>query len=219
MRDPACRAGITGMAAVSVLGRGAHAQLAGGLAGTAQFAPVRRFDVDRRRVTVAAPLPDAGSLGDELARVVRDACAQAGLTGEQAASTPLLLAVHGHPAAGRQSEVDSAAAFAAELAERTGLGGGHRVYTRACVSASTSVADAAALMGLGRADRVVVAAGYLVEPDQFALFDAGRALATDGAARPLSAGRGGLPLGDAVSAAVLEAGAREPLAAGIGRRA
>jgi 3-oxoacyl-[acyl-carrier-protein] synthase II len=147
---------------------------------------------------------------------VRDACAQAGLTGEQAASTPLLLAVHGHPAAGRQSEVDSAAAFAAELAGRTGLGGVYRVYTCACVSASTAVADAAALMGLGRADRVVVAAGYLVEPDQFALFDAGRALATDGAARPFSAGRGGLLLGDAVSAVVLEAGAREPLAEVVG---
>ena len=54
---------------------------------------------------------------------------------------------------------------------------------------------------------MVVAAGYLVEPDQFALFDAGRALATDGAARPFSSGRGGLLLGDAVSAVVLEAGA------------
>jgi 3-oxoacyl-(acyl-carrier-protein) synthase len=204
------------MAAVSVLGRGAHAQLAGGLAGAAQFAPVRRFDVDRRRVGVAATLPDAGSLGDELAWVVREACAQAGLTGEQAASTPLLLAVHGHPAAGRQSEVDSAAGFAAEVATRTGLGRVGRVYTCACVSASTAVADAAALMRLGRADRAVVAAGYLVEPDQFALFDAGRALATDGAARPFSAGRGGLLLGDAVSAVVLEAGAREPLAEVVG---
>jgi 3-oxoacyl-[acyl-carrier-protein] synthase II len=204
------------MAAVSVLGRGAHAQLAGGLAGAAQFAPVRRFDVDRRRVDVAATLPDAGSLGDELARVVREACAQAGLTREQTASTPLLLAVHGHPAAGRQSDVDSAAVFAAELATRTGLGRVGRVYTCACVSASTAVADAAALMRLGRADRVVVAAGYLVEPDQFALFDAGRALATDGAARPFSAGRGGLLLGDAVSAVVLEAGAREPLAEVVG---
>ena len=204
------------MAAVSVLGRGAHAQLAGGLTGAAQFAPVRRFDVDRRRVDVAATLPDAGSLGDELACVVREACAQAGLTGEQTASTPLLLAVHGHPGAGRQSEVDSAAGFAAELATRTGLGPVGRVYTCACVSASTAVADAAALMRLGRADRVVVAAGYLVEPDQFALFDAGRALATDGAARPFSAGRGGLLLGDAVSAVVLEAGAREPLAEVVG---
>lgn len=208
------------MAAISVLGRGAHAQLAGGLAGATAFTPVRRFDVDRRRVTVAATLPDTGSLGDELAGVVREACEQAGLSPAQRAATPLFLAVHGHPHAGRESEVDgrprSAAAFAAELAERTGLQAATRVYTCACVSASTAVADAAALMRLGRADRVVVAAGYLVEPDQFALFDAGRALAADGVARPFSAGRGGLLLGDAVSAVVLEAGAADPLAEVIG---
>jgi 3-oxoacyl-(acyl-carrier-protein) synthase len=78
------------------------------------------------------------------------------------------------------------------------------VYTSACVSASTAVADAAALIGTGRAERVVVAAGYLVEPDQFALFDAGGALATDGVVRPFSAGRTGLLLGDAVAAVVLE---------------
>jgi 3-oxoacyl-(acyl-carrier-protein) synthase len=206
------------MAAISALGRGAHAQLAGALSGTAGFGPVRRFDVDRRRVRVAATLPDAGSLTDELAGVIHEACEQAGLTAAQRASTPLLLAVHGHPDAGRQSDVD-VMVYAAGLAERTGLGGVGNVYTCACVSGSTAVADSAALMRLGRADRVVVAAGYLVEPDQFALFDAGRALAADGTARPFSSGRGGLLLGDAVSAVVLEAGAREPLAeiAGWGR--
>ena len=140
------------MAAVSALGRGAHAQLAGGLAGAAAFAPVRRFDVGPRRVTVAATLPDAGTLGDELAGVVREACAQAGLSPAQRAATPLLLAVHGHPTAGRESEVDgrpTAAAFAAELAALTGLAGAARVYTCACVSASTAVADAAALDAAG----------------------------------------------------------------------
>jgi 3-oxoacyl-[acyl-carrier-protein] synthase II len=216
MRDQSARPGITGMAAVSVLGRGAHAQLAGGLAGAASFAPVRRFDVGRRRVKDAATLPDAGPLADELAGVVREACEQAGLTPAERAATPLLLAVHGHPQAGRADGRPTAAGFAADLAASTGLGGVARVYTCACVSASTAVADAAALMRLGRLDRVVVAAGYLVEPDQFALFDAGRALATDGAARPFSAGRGGLLLGDAVSAVVLEAGAREPLAEVVG---
>jgi 3-oxoacyl-(acyl-carrier-protein) synthase len=207
------------MAALSALGRGAHAQLAGGLGGAAQFTPVRRFDVDRRRVRIAATLPDAGPLVDELAGVVRAACEQAGLTTSQRAATPLLLAVHGHPAAGRASEVDgpaTATAFATELADRTGLGGAAKVYTCACVSASTAVADAAALMTLGRLDRAVIAAGYLVEPDQFALFDAGRALATDGAARPFSTGRGGLLLGDAVAAMVLEAGAHEPVAEVVG---
>src|SRR3954463_9311283 len=153
MRDPAERAGITGMSAVSVLGRGAHAQLAGGLGGTAGFAPVRRFDVDRRRVRIAATLPDAGSLGDELAGVVREACEQAGLTPAERAATPLLLAVHGDPGAGRGAEeggsTPTAAGFAAELAAGTGLGGVAGVYTCACVSGSTAVADAAAQMRLG----------------------------------------------------------------------
>lgn len=60
------------------------------------------------------------------------------------------------------------------------------------------------MIGRGDVARVVVAAGYLVEPDQFALFDAGRALAADGAVRPFSAGRQGLLLGDGVAAVVLE---------------
>jgi 3-oxoacyl-[acyl-carrier-protein] synthase II len=51
---------------------------------------------------------------------------------------------------------------------------------------------------------VLVAAGYLVEPDTFAVFDAGRALARDGRARPFSRDRTGLLLGDAVVAVVLE---------------
>jgi 3-oxoacyl-(acyl-carrier-protein) synthase len=75
------------------------------------------------------------------------------------------------------------------------------------VAASSAVADGAAMLVRGDTDRVVVAAGYLVEPDQFALFDAGRALAVDGAVRPFSAGRRGLLLGDGVAAIVVESAA------------
>ncbi|OLF19187.1 beta-ketoacyl-[acyl-carrier-protein] synthase family protein [Actinophytocola xanthii] len=217
MTEPRTRVGITGLAATSALGRGTQAQLAGALAGAAAFGPVRRFDTGRRRVTAAATLPDASSLADELAEVVSEACAGLGAT--ERAETPLLLGLHGHPDAGRSPEATTAA-FAGELAQRSGLAGVARVYTCACVSGSTAVADAAARIRSGRSERVVVAAGYLVEPDQFALFDAGRALAADGAARPFSAGRDGLLLGDAVSAVVLEpVAAREVLAevAGWGR--
>src|SRR5262249_26125854 len=45
---------------------------------------------------------------------------------------------------------------------------------------------------------------YLVEPDQFAIFDAGRALAVDGRVRPFSAGRKGMLPGDGVGAVVVE---------------
>jgi 3-oxoacyl-[acyl-carrier-protein] synthase II len=217
MTEPPLRTGITGLAAVSALGRGAQAQLAGVLTGAAAFAPVRRFDVGGRKVTTAATLADTGSLADELAGVIWDACA--GLSAGERAETPLLLGIHGHPDAGRSAEATTAG-FATDLAARTGLAGVAKVYTCACVSGSTAVADAAASIRAGRSGRVVVAAGYLVESDQFALFDAGRALAKDGAARPFSSGRSGLLLGDAVSAVVLEpVGAQDVLAevAGWGR--
>ncbi|MBV9821852.1 MAG: beta-ketoacyl-[acyl-carrier-protein] synthase family protein [Actinobacteria bacterium] len=201
---------VSGLAVLSALGRGSEPQLAGALSGTAAFGPVRRFDVSGRRVGVAATLHQAGSLADELAEVVEQACRDAGLTAAERAATPLLLAVHGHPAA---------AADAARLAERAGLAGVHRVYIGACVSASTAVADAAVLIGRG-ADRVLVAAGYLVDPDQFALFDTGQALATDGAVRPFSAGRTGLLLGDGIAAVVLESASaarnRQPVAELVG---
>src|SRR5690348_8347953 len=89
--------GVAGLAAVSALGRGAEAQLAGVLAGAAAFGPVARFDAGGHRVRDAATLPDAGSLTDELAGVIEAACADAGLTPAQRASTPLILAVHAFP--------------------------------------------------------------------------------------------------------------------------
>lgn len=208
---------LTGVHAVSALGRGAEAQLAGVLAGVPAFGPVSRFETAARRVTVAATLPDVGTLPDELADAIDVACRAAGLERAQRARCALLLAVHGGPAPGVDPDP---ATLAGRLAARCGLSGHTRVYTSACVSASTAVADAATLISRGDVDRVVVAAGYLVEPDQFALFDAGRALAVDGAVRPFSAGRRGLLLGDGVAAVVVEStpGA-EPVAtvAGWGR--
>ncbi|MGH3746291.1 MAG: beta-ketoacyl-[acyl-carrier-protein] synthase family protein [Micromonosporaceae bacterium] len=192
---------ISGLAAYSALGRSVAAQLDRALQGAAGFGPVQRFDVSRRRVSVAATAPDLVDLRGELISVVDQACQDARLTATQRAACPLLLAAHGEP---------GLAELAAAVAAGTGLPGPEQIYTTACVSASTAVADAAGRLVRGEAERVVVAAGYLVEPDQFALFDAGRALATDGAARPFSAGRSGLLLGDGVAAVVLEsaAGAR-----------
>src|SRR5262249_13873682 len=90
------------------------------------------------------------------------------------------------------------------VARAGGQSGTARAYTSACIASSTAVADAASTVSHGRADRVVVAAGYLVEPDQFAIFDAGRALAVDGQVRPFSVGRKGMLLGDGVAAVVVE---------------
>ena len=197
---------VTGMSVFSAFGAGVEPLLRAALAGRSGFAPVERFDVGARRAKVAAVAPGSPELVRELIRTIDEACDGAGL---HRAGCRLFLAVHGQPDIG-------ADAFAARIAAACGLAGA-RAYTSACVAASTAVADAAALIARGRAKRVVVAAGYLVDADQYALFDAGRALALDGRVRPFSAGRGGLLLGDAVGALVLEAaGDTEPLARLVG---
>ncbi len=190
---------ITGLSVLSALGRGAEAQLAAALPGAAAFGEVRRFDTSNRRVTRAATALDVRSLEEELHNAVIEACADAGLTPAQRATTPLFLAVHG------RSGVRGLATRAT------------KIYTSACVSASTAVADAAALIRYGNAERIVVAAGYLVESDQFALFDAGRALSDDSTVRPFSLDRRGLLLGDGVVAVVLQRGEGLAEIAGWGR--
>jgi 3-oxoacyl-[acyl-carrier-protein] synthase II len=192
---------ITGMGVVSAYGRGQTALHGGLAAGKPAFSPVTRFDVTGRRAHVAATLPQAADLFTELTGVIQEACAEAGL--DDRAGVVLHLAIHGDPAVARVQEPQHlSGAFAARLAAACGLGG-VRVYTSACVAASTAVADAAAAISLGDAHTIVVAAGYLVEQDQFALFDAGRALAVDGEVRPFSLGRKGIVIGDGVAAVVL----------------
>ncbi|WP_329003394.1 beta-ketoacyl-[acyl-carrier-protein] synthase family protein [Kribbella sp. NBC_00709] len=169
---------VTGLSIMTALGRGASAQLSG----TPAFVEVTRFDTSNRRTRHAAIAPDAGTLEEELDQAIAAACAQSGVDSK---TTPLLLALH--TPSGRDF-------------------GQLRTYTSACVSASTALADAATLIRHGRLDRLVVAAAYLVEPHQYALFDAGRALSTDGAVRPFSLNRTGTLLGDGVAAVVLQAG-------------
>jgi 3-oxoacyl-[acyl-carrier-protein] synthase II len=206
---------VTGAAVLSAYGRGTEALLSGLLSGQPAFAPVERFDVSARRVRVAAAMPGSPDLRAEVTRAVLEACDDAGLSPADRARCPLFLAIHGDPAIGRDPAADGSEALTAAIAGSCGLDGqGIRCYMSACVAASTAIADAAAIIARGRADRVVVAGGYLVERDQFALFDAGRALADDGQVRPFSAGRRGLLLGDGVGAVVLES-----QAAGRARRA
>jgi 3-oxoacyl-[acyl-carrier-protein] synthase II len=202
---------VTGTAVLSAYGPGTETLLWGVLSGRPAFAPVQRFDVSARRAGFAAAMAGSPQLDAEVARAVREACDDAGLDAAGRARTPLFLAVHGDPAAPRAAAAGRPAlgpeAFAATTAHACGLAEQDlRCYMSACVSASSAVADAAAIIARGLADRVVVAAGYLVEPDQFALFDAGRVLASDGQVRPFSAGRRGLLLGDGVGAVVIESG-------------
>ena len=169
---------VTGLSILTALGRGPEAQLTG----TPAFTEVSRFDTSNRRVHHAATAAETGTLEEELDQAIATACAQAGV---DRSTTPLLLALHTAPPR--------------DFGQR-------RVYTSACVSASTALADAATLIRAGRVDRIVVAAAYLVEPYQYALFDAGRALSTDAAVRPFSRHRQGTLLGDGVAAVVLESG-------------
>jgi 3-oxoacyl-(acyl-carrier-protein) synthase len=200
---------LTGTAVASAYGRGPEALLAGVLSGRPAFAPVRRFDVSARRVGVAAAMAGSPELQSEVTRTVQDACDDAGLPPADRARTPFFLAIHGDPAIARVPAAErhrrGADAFAAAVAESCGLAdAGIRSYMTACVAASTAIADAAAMISRGRADRVIVGGGYLVDSDQFALFDAGRVLADDGQVRPFSTGRRGLLLGDGVGAVVIE---------------
>ncbi|KQV12057.1 MULTISPECIES: beta-ketoacyl synthase [unclassified Kitasatospora] len=181
------RVAVTGLGVRSAFGAGIGPLLAAAAHGRPGFGPVDRFDVTHRQARRAALAPGSPVLGEALTAVLAEAADQAGVP-----DGPLLLARHGDPVT---------AAGCAPVQERWGSG---RVYTGACVAAGTAVADAAALITAGQQDRVLVAAGYLVEPDTFAVFDAGRALARDGEARPFSAGRSGLLLGDGVVAVVLE---------------
>ena len=200
---------VTGTAVLSAYGPGPETLLSGVLSGRPAFAPVQRFDVSVRRVGFAAAMAGSPQLDAEVARTVREACDDAGLSPSDRARTPLFLAIHGDPAAPRAAAAGRPAlgpeAFAGTVARACGLAEQDlRCYMSACVAASSAISDAAAIIARGHADRVVVAGGYLVEPDQFALFDAGRVLASDGQVRPFSAGRRGLLLGDGVGAVVIE---------------
>lgn len=200
---------VTGVAVLSAYGRGTGPLQSGMLAGRPAFVPVQRFDVSARRVGVAATMPGSPGLRTEVTRAVRDACDDASLPAPDRALTPLFLAIHGDPAIARAPEADRPRlgpdAFTTAVARDCGLAEqDFRCYMSACVAASTAIADAAAMIVRGQAERVVVAGGYLVESDQFALFDAGRVLAGDGQVRPFSAGRRGLLLGDGVGAVVIE---------------
>lgn len=211
---PAARRGtgevvVTGAAVASAYGRGTEALMSGMLSGRPAFAPVQRFDVGARRVRFAATMPGLPGLLAEVTRAAAEACDDAGLSSAGRAGTPLFLAIHGDPAIARAPGADQPGLgpghFTAAVASGCGLAEQDiRCYTSACVAASTAIGDAASIIARGHADRVVVAGGYLVERDQFALFDAGRVLADDGQVRPFSAGRRGLLLGDGVGAVVIE---------------
>ena len=196
---------ITGIGVSTAFGRGTDPLLAGLTAGQPAFRPASRFDTGGCRATAVAGLPGEPKLGAELTGVIEQACQRAGLDAGNRTEAEFLLALHTDGDCARDPEAkDVVGAVPAEIAAAAGLRHPARIYTTACVAGSTAVADAAAMIRAGRATRVIVAAGFLVDADCFRLFDAGRTLAVDGHVRPFSSGRKGMLLGDGLAAVVIE---------------
>ncbi len=196
---------ITGIGVSTAFGRGTDPLLDGLTSGKPAFRPASRFDASGCRATVMAGLPGEPKLGVELAAVIEQACQRAGLDAGIRAQAEFLIALHTDSDRARDPEAsDVVGAGPAEVAAAAGLRYPARIYTTACVAGSTAVADAAATISAGRAEQVIVAAGFLVDADCFRLFDAGRTLAVDGHVRPFSSGRKGMLLGDGLAAVVIE---------------
>lgn len=200
---------VTGMAITTGYGHGVDLLRDGIYSGEPAFVPVTRFDTSRYRVGVAAQAEAGLDLDTELITLTEEALAQSGLSKEERADAPVVLARHADPMVSRLPRTDQESRPISDTAEMVsrecGLGGAGRTYINACVAASTALAEAAALIATGRHDRVVVVGGHLVDAESFTTFNAGKALAVDGRLRPFSTGRKGLLLGDGAGAVVLEA--------------
>jgi 3-oxoacyl-[acyl-carrier-protein] synthase II len=207
---------VTGYGVRTAFGDGADALRSGVFAGRAAFGPIERFATAGLRTSVAAcaPGPDTPPLRAALIAVADAAVAMAGLppgrdTAVLAGATGDFTAVTAFWASGDTSRIEDtvASGFADALAARLGARGPRTTFTTACVASASALVHGCRLIAAGVADSALCVGGYLVEPENQAKFDSGRALARDGVLRPFSEGRSGLLLGDGVAAVVLESGA------------
>src|ERR1700683_5182163 len=133
---------VTGVGVTTAFGRGPGALLDGLAAGQSAFGQTVRFDTRRCRVGVAAELPGDPKLALELAAVIEQACAGAGLGAKDRAGLDLFLALHNDAGAARDPTArDVIGDTPAEVSVGTGLPLPARIYTTACVAASTAIAD------------------------------------------------------------------------------
>ncbi|MCI0386305.1 beta-ketoacyl synthase [Streptomyces sp. CNQ085] len=235
---------ITGYGLFTGHGFGEHALHTGIFAGRPAFRPVERFDTSAFRGQHAAahgteglPLPgttpDARRVPGQreaLAACGRAALDMAGLGGGPLRADVLIGTQGDHtgvtsfwnggegPAGKREVTESLPAALPDLVADDLELSGRRQAFVNACVASTNALMHSARLIRSGRAETVLCAGAYLVEPEFFAKFDSGRAFSTDGRVRPFSADRQGLLLGDGVAALVLEPASRvrtrggEPLA-------
>jgi 3-oxoacyl-[acyl-carrier-protein] synthase II len=208
---------VTGFGVRTAFGPGAEQVRRGVFAGVPAFAPVTRFDTGPYRSQVAAVGADSLSVADALAETAVAAVGMAGVpVGDR---TAVFVGTGGDFAAltrywrtGGDAAPTVPAWQAEALAVRLGARGPRLAFTSACVASAAAIIHACRMITAGRIDVAVCAGAYLVEEDNFAKFNSGRALSRDGRVRPFSADRSGLLLGDGAAAVVLEsrshAGAR-----------
>lgn len=218
---------VTGFGVRTAFGAGAQHLRRGVFAGVPAFAPVTRFDTGPYRTAMAAVGTDVPSMADALSETAQAAVAMAGLPvgpttgvfvgtgGDLAALTRYWRQTtpdtrsgppdsRGGPSTGADAAPTVPAWQAETLAARLGAGGPRWAFTNACVASATAIIHACRLITAGRIDAAVCAGVYLVEEENFAKFNSGRAMSRDGQVRPFSADRSGLLLGDGAAAIVLE---------------
>lgn len=195
---------ITGMSVACGLGPDTDTVSSSLAEGRHSISAVHRFDTSMQRAGEACQMPFPTHLEEALATAIREACQDAALETAELEDTPLLLALHNDADSARANSAPVLGGTSATIATTCGFGALVRTYTNACVASVSALIEAAEGIRWGRWSRAVVAGAYLVTPDDFALFDAGGALAVDGRIRSFSRDRTGVLLGDGVSAVVLE---------------
>lgn len=208
---------VTGYGVFTAFGFGPRALKNKVFSGEPAFGKVNRFDPSRYRAQYAAEYPDQTlSQLSVLRECVKEALSRAGQDGARA---PVLLGTNGDHAANIDFWSGHASGNQAEgagmmytmpgllpevIGEEFSLGRPRLAFVNACVAATNAIAYGAHLISTGKASSVVCGGASLVNEDDFAKFDSGRALTTEALIRPFSAGRMGLLHGDGAAILVLE---------------
>jgi 3-oxoacyl-[acyl-carrier-protein] synthase II len=201
---------VTGYGVFTAFGWGEKALRDGVFAGSQVFAPARRFDPTPFRTPMTAAADGDPDLVDVLGGCADDAVDMAGLPPGTTAATLLGSAGDWKSVTrfSRGLEFSPTAAvpgvLAGNLADRVGFRGPRLAFTNACVASASALIHGWRLITAGRQEVALCAGAYLVEEENMAKFDSGRALSKDGVIRPFSLDRSGLLLGDGVAAIVLE---------------
>lgn len=223
---------VTGYGVFTAFGFGREALEKGVFSGEPAFTRVSRFDSSPYRAQYAAEYQNEKF---SQMRVLRE-CVKAALSmaGQDGARAPVLLGTNGDHAAnidfwscraaGNPPEKsDVMYSWPGLLSEVIGdefhLGRPRLAFVNACVAATNAIAYGAHLISTGKASSVICGGASMVNEDDFAKFDSGRALTTEALMRPFSRDRKGLLHGDGAAVLVLESAeyARQRNAVSYGR--